>query len=118
MTGTGWEILLICLFACGTLFFSVNAVALRTFSYARLQEAFKTTRKKEMFETLSSNISENADELVLACWLYRLIFNMCILLALVDIFLKLNLSHLSLAYFFAFIIALIIFSAFSLAILS
>ena len=116
MTGTGWEILLICLFACGTLFFSVNAVALRTFSYARLQEAFKTTRKKEMFETLSSNISENADELVLACWLYRLIFNMCILLALVDIFLKLNLSHLSLAYFFAFIIALIIFSAFSLAI--
>jgi putative hemolysin len=116
VTSTGWEIFFICLFAGGTLFFSVNAVALRTFSYAKLQEAFKTTKKKDMFETLASNISENAEELILACWLYRLIFNIFILLALVDIFLKLNLSHLSVVYFFAFIISLILFSTFSLAI--
>lgn len=116
MTEIGWEILLICLFAGGTLFFSVNAVALRTFSYAKLQEAFKTTKNKEIFETLASNVSENAEELVLTCWLYRLIFNMCIVLTLVDIFLGLNLSHRSLTYFFSFIIALIIFSTFSLAI--
>jgi putative hemolysin len=116
VTVTGWEILLICVSAGGTLFYSVNAVTLRTFSHLKLQEAFKTTKNRERFETLTSDISENAEELILACWLYRLIFNLFILLALVDIFLRLNLSHISLVYFFAFIIALIIFSTFSVAI--
>jgi putative hemolysin len=116
VTGTGWDIFFICLFAGGTLFFSVNAVALRTFSYAKLQEAFKNTKKKDVFEALAAGISEREEELILACWLYRLIFNIFILLALVDIFLKLNLSHLSVVYFFAFIISLLIFSTFSLAI--
>ena len=36
-----WAVLLMCLLAGGTLFFSVNAVALRTFSLVKLQEAFK-----------------------------------------------------------------------------
>ena len=44
MIGTSWAILLICFFAGGTLFFSVNVVTLRTFSYVKLQEAFKTTK--------------------------------------------------------------------------
>ena len=116
MIGTGWAILLICFFAGGTLFFSVNVVTLRTFSHLKLQEAFKETNKRENFEILALQISENAEQLILSCWLYRLIFNMCILLLLVDIFIGLNFSHDALSYLFAFIIALVIFSTFSLAI--
>ncbi len=116
MIGTGWAILLICFCAGGTLFFSINAVALRTFSYVKLQEAFKETSKRDNYEILALQVSEKAEQLILACWLYRLIFNMCIVLFLVDIFFESNLSHHALIYLFASIIALIIFSTFSLAI--
>jgi len=50
----GWVVLLICLFSGATLFFSVNAIALRTFSRAKLQDAFKTANTKE----------ENHDDLI------------------------------------------------------
>ena len=56
----GWSVLLICLFAGGTLFFSVNVVALRTFSYVKLQEAFKAVNKKVNHEVLASQLAENA----------------------------------------------------------
>lgn len=116
MIGTGWAILLICFFAGGTLFFSINAVALRTFSHVKLQEALKETSRKNDYEAFALEIAEKAEQLILTCWLYRLIFNMCIVLLLVDAFLALNLSHLVLSYLFAFIISLVIFSTFSLAI--
>jgi putative hemolysin len=113
---TGWAILLICLCAGGTLFFSINAIALRTFSLIKLQEAFKERNKRDDYETLALQVSEKAEEFILACWLYRLIFNMCIVLILVDIFFELNLSHHIWIYIFASIIGLTIFSTFSLAI--
>ena len=112
----GWSVLLICLFAGGTLFFSVNVVALRIFSHVKLQEAFKTADKKENHEALASELAENAEDLILTCWLYRLILNMLILLLLVAAVTELRQSHSTLSYIIAFIIAVVIFSTFSLAI--
>lgn len=112
----GWSVLIICLFAGGTLFFSVNVVALRIFSYVKLQEAFKAANKKEDYEVLASQVAENAEELVLTCWLYRLILNMLILLLLVATVSELRRSYSVLSYIIAFIIAMVIFSTFSLAI--
>jgi len=109
----GSIVLLICLLAGGTLFFSVNTIALRTFSRVKLQDAFKAANK----EGLTDSLVRNGERLILACSLYRLIFNMCILLLL--------LASLSAArragpavsdYLAAFVIAAAIFSIFSLAI--
>ena len=112
----GWSVLIICLFAGGTLFFSVNVVALRIFSHVKLQDAFKASNKKEDYEALASQVAENAEELVLTCWLYRLVLNMLILLLLVATISELRQSNSVLSYIIAFIIAMVIFSTFSLAI--
>ncbi len=112
----GWAVLFICLLAGGTLFFSVNAVALRTFSHVKLQEAFKAANKKENHEDLTLQLAEKAEELILTCWLYRLIFNMCILLLLVDVITTFRQSNTLINYLLAFVIAMTIFSTFSLAI--
>ncbi|MGD8786943.1 MAG: hemolysin family protein [Phycisphaerales bacterium] len=116
----GWSVLLICIFAGVTLFFSVSAVALRTFSYVKLQEAFKTTKKKADPEKLTEKLAEKAEELILTCSLYRLVFNMCILLLLVTVFVRPgdvpNAVDLVSGFLLTFIIAIAIFSVFSLAI--
>ena len=120
MNYIGWAIVLICLLAGGTLFFSVNAIALRTFSHSKLQEAFKATRKKNNSKDQIDRLVENAEELILTCSLYRLIFNMCILLLLVAIFTYRGESGHQVnpvaGYLLTFIIAMVIFSVFSLAI--
>jgi putative hemolysin len=108
-----WAVLLICLFTGASLFFSVNSIALRIFSHVKLQEAFKATSK----EGLINSLIKDAEKLILTCSLYRLIFNMCILLLLVSIFARLNESKPTIgAYTLAFVIAIAIFSLFSLAI--
>ncbi len=76
----------ICLLAGGTTFFSVNAIALRTFSRLQLHEAFKRTGKKERARHLTDKLIANAEKLVLICSLYRIIFNVCILLLLLYMF--------------------------------
>ena len=120
MSYIGWAVVLICLFAGGTLFFSVNAVALRTFSRVKLQEAFKAKNKKTGPKDLTEQLVENAEELILTCSLYQLILNIVILLLLVAVFANRdgpehqNISILS--YLLTFIIAIVIFSIFSLAI--
>jgi len=113
---TGWSVLLICFLACGTMFFSVNAVAVRTFSHAKLQEAFKSAYKKEDIDDLISQLVENSEKLILTCWLYRLIFNMCILLLLVALLTKSGQLNFFANYLLAFIVAMAIFVTFSLAI--
>jgi CBS domain containing-hemolysin-like protein len=115
MSYIGWEVVLICLFAGGTLFFSVNAVALRTFSRVKLQEAFKAKNKKTGPKDLTEQLVENAEELILTCFLYQLIFNIVILLLLFSV-LPGSQSNSVLSYLLTFIIALVIFSIFSLAI--
>jgi len=120
MSCTYWAILLICLLAGGTLFFSVNAIALRTFSHVKLQEAFKTTNKKTNPEELTEQLAKNTEKLILTCSLYRLIFNMCILLLLVSVFAGpgggTSTANTGICYLLTFIVATAIFSVFSLAI--
>jgi putative hemolysin len=116
----GWAVLLICLLAGGSLFFSVNAVALRIFSQVKLQEAFKATTKKEDSRDLTERLMEKEEDLILTCSLYRLIFNMCILLVLVALFTHHGEPSYKgsyvVDYLLASVIAFGIFSVFSLAI--
>jgi len=113
----GWAVLLMCIIVGGTLFFSVNAVALQIFSRIKLQDAFKATKKEAERQNLAEQLVENAEELILTCFLYRFIFNMCILLLLVAFFANSHQAGLQIKdYVLAFITALVIFSVFGLAI--
>jgi len=116
----GWAVLLICFLAGGTLFFSANAFALRIFSHAKLQEAFKAANKKANPEQLAEQLAEKSEELILTCFFYRLILNVCILLLLVSVFISPQPPAEPPApitgYLLTFIIAMAIFSVFSLAI--
>jgi len=116
----GWAVLLICLLSGGTLFFSVNAVALRIFSHVKLQEAFKAVIKKEDSKDLTERLVEKEEDLILTCSLYRLIFNMCILLLLVSVFVNRgepgHRGSPAVDYLLAALVAFGIFSIFSLAI--
>jgi CBS domain containing-hemolysin-like protein len=116
----GLVVLLICFLAGGTLFFSVNAISLRTFSHVKLQEAFKTANKKTKPEEFAEQLAKKAEELILTCYLYRLILNICILLLLVAVFVGPGAAaepvDTVVSYLLIFIAAMVIFSIFSLAI--
>ena len=87
MNDTGLLLLGVLLVACGTMFFSVNAMTLRTFSRLRLQEAFKRAGKKEeSARQLIDKLIGNAEKLILTCSVYRIIFNVCILLLVLHVF--------------------------------
>jgi putative hemolysin len=101
---------LICL-AGGTLFFSVNTIALQTFSRAKLQDAFKAKKR----EHLADNLVENAEKFIFACSLYRLICNICLLLLLHTLITAAGLSSLN-TYLLTFIIAIAFFSTFTVAV--
>jgi putative hemolysin len=111
--GLGWIVLVICVLAGATLFFSVNTIALRIFSRAKLQDAFKAVNKEERADTLV----ENAEKLILACSLYRLILNMVLMLLLLDLISTLHKDGPQIVdYLLTFIVAVVLFSIFSLAI--
>lgn len=120
MNYAGWAVLIVCLLAGGSLFFSVNAVALQIFSHVKLQEAFKAAIKKEDSKDITERLSEMEEELILTCSLYRLIFNMCILLVLVFVFTTRgepsSRESYAVDYLLAALVAFVIFSVFSLAI--
>jgi len=109
----GWIVLLICVLAGATLFFSVNAIALRIFSRAKLQEAFKAVNK----EKRSDALVEKAEKLILTCSLYRLILNISLLFLLFDVISRLYTNGPQIVdYLLTFIVAVVIFSTLSLAI--
>jgi putative hemolysin len=112
-----WAVLLICLFVGVTLFFSVNNIALRILSRFKLQEAFKSANKNEGSEVIVDYIVENSEMWILTCSLYRLIFNVGILLLLVSILTSLRANSLMITdYIIVFVITTALFSVFSLAI--
>ena len=117
MISVGWAVILICLLACGALFFSVNNIALRIFSRARLLDAFKTIGKAQPPEDIVEKLIENSERLVLTCALYRIIFNMFIILLLLAVFAGAD-SHVPQLgdYLLTFFISVVLFSIFSLAI--
>jgi CBS domain containing-hemolysin-like protein len=95
------------------LFFSVGAAALRTFSRVRLQDALKANNKEKLLDRLV----ENAEKLTRSCSLFRLIFNICILLSLLMLFATARATDSQLGnYLLSAVIAVLIFLTFSLAI--
>jgi len=110
-------VLLICFLTGGTLFFSVNAAALRTFSRVKLQDALKALNKEQASEEPIDDLVGNSEKLVLTCLLYRLIFNVCILLLLLACLSSTRGGAPAITdYLLTFVIAAAIFSIFSLAI--
>jgi len=101
----GWLILSICLLSGGSLFFSLNNLALRMFSRVKLQEAFKAVNKEAVIDDFIGNV----EKLILASSLFRLIANVGILGGL---FILLGAN----SYILTFVIALLIFAVFTLAI--
>lgn len=113
----GWTILLICLLSAGTLFFSVNAIALRIFSLVKLQEAFREANRTKEPEELASGLIQSGERLILACSVYRVVFNLCIFLLLLVCLSAARPAGSQISnYLLAVIVALPIFLIFSLAI--
>ncbi len=113
----GWTILLICLLSAGTLFFSVNTIALRIFSLGKLQEAFKEANRTKEPEKLASGLVRSGERLVLACSVYRVVFNLFIFLLVLVCFSAARPAGSQITgYLLAVIVALPIFLIFSLAI--
>ncbi|MHC4754582.1 MAG: CNNM domain-containing protein, partial [Planctomycetota bacterium] len=86
---------------------------MRIFSRIRLLEEFKLLNKEEHTEKLV----QRSERLILTCALYRLIFNMFILLLLLGVFTKFRQGRIFIVdYLVIFVIATTVFSVFSLAI--
>ena len=111
MEDVGWLLLTIAVLAGASMFFSVSCITLRIFSRAKLQELFKKTGR----ENLTDAVANNAEKLMLACSIYRLFFNACIFLVVLFLFTA-DKSPTMTNYITAFIVTLIIFLIFSLAI--
>ncbi len=113
MSYTGWAIFIICLLSGGALFFSVCDISLRTFSSAKLHDAFKD--KKD--ETGADILIDTSEKHVLACSLYRLICNLGIPLALLMLFARIRQDTFQMIDFIlSLLISLAIFSLLGLAI--
>jgi len=96
-----------------SVFFSVNAIALRIFSYAKLHEAFKDKNRENQTEKLV----KNADRLTFACCFYLLGLNSAIVLLVFAFFETIGQGGFIISsYVLTFIIASAIFLVFSLAI--
>jgi putative hemolysin len=106
-------VLLICLFAGGTLFFTVNAIALRTISKGKLIETFKEAGKDKAIDAFI----KDSEKLASSCSFYRLIFNIGILLLLLLAFTSLGQAKVLLSdYILGCVLAGVIISIFGLAI--
>ena len=102
----GWCILLICVLTGGSLFFSINYVALRTFSRLKLSDAFKAMGKEDVLD----GFIEDVERLTLTCSLLRLIVNAGILLTLL-----LTLPGTKMGYVLVFILAVLLIEVFGVA---
>jgi len=106
-------LLLMVFLAGGSLFFSVNAIALQIFSRVKLQEAFKGSNAAD----LTDELAENAEKLALTCVFYQMLLNICILLLSFWLFAGRGEGNpRGFDYVLASVVGLGIFSVFSLAI--
>lgn len=103
----GWCILLICVLTGGSLFFSINYVALRTFSRLKLSDAFKALGNEDALD----GFIEDVERLTLTCSLLRLIVNAGILLTL----LLFILPGTKMGYVLVFILAVLLIEVFGVA---
>lgn len=110
MSFSAWLILFVVILSTGTLFFSVNAIALRVFSRVKLLDILKATGKEKLAEDLTTNV----ERMILICSLCRIILNTCILLLLTAATANARQDILQISdYLIIFVIATMIFSVFS-----
>ena len=104
MGEVGWSLSAICALAGLAMFFSLNSIALRTFSLLKLQEAFKARHKEQLLESFI----ENSEKITLACSLIAAIANIAVLALLVLLAVK---GHLA-----VFVVAIVLFTFLTLAV--
>ena len=75
MDEVGWSILLICLFAVGSGFFSVNNMSLRSFSRVKLQDVLKQASREHVFDKLI----DNSEKFMMTCSVFTIFSNVAIL---------------------------------------
>lgn len=113
----GWTVLLVCFLAGGTLFFSVNAFALRIFSRTKLLGVLKAAGGRADAEAIADKIADGAEKLFLTCSLALLLCNIGILLLLFALFAGLHKAGLSADdYVLTFVITAVVFSIFGVAV--
>jgi putative hemolysin len=113
MDSIGMWLLAIGVLCLVSMFFSTTVIALQTFSRVRLEEAFKLRHK----ESLADKMVKDAEKLVVSCAFYRMAANLAIVLVLLSWFAYANGWRItSLEAFFAFVIAIVLVSIFSVAI--
>jgi putative hemolysin len=78
----GWLILSVCILTVVSVFFGLNALALRCFSRLKLQDSFRKAEK----ESLIDAFMDSAEMLTLTCGLFHIIANTGILLVFIFIF--------------------------------
>jgi putative hemolysin len=78
----GWSLVLIGILTLVSLFFTLNGLALRSFSRMKLQDAFRTAGR----ESLIQNFLDNAENLTVTCGFFRIILNTAIIFILIRLF--------------------------------
>ena len=104
MGEVGWSILGLAVLTGVSLFYTLNNLALRAYSFVKLQEAFKARNK----ESRADRLVEQEERLVITCLFFRLIANIGILGMLAHLML---IRHIGYGWFF--LLALLLLAVFS-----
>ena len=107
MDDVGWSVLALTALTGVSLFYALNNLALRSYSYVKLQDAFKAHNRESRLD----RFVEKNEQMIITCSLLRLIANTGILGVL---------AHLmiieGLGFIWFFILAVLILSVFSFAV--
>lgn len=77
----GWSLLLLCIFTPLLLFFTLNGLALRSFSRMKLQEAFRSAGREERVHDFLNHL----EDLILTCGLFRIVLNTATIFILINL---------------------------------
>ena len=108
-------VLAVCVLTAFMLYFSLIVIALRTYSFAKLQEACKSVEHKSNGEHLVDVIVDSVDRLAVTCSWCRLFVQMALLLLLMLLFNPAEVSSVQ-GYAGAFAVAISVFALFGMAI--
>lgn len=103
----GWSVLTIVILMGVSLFYSLNNLALRGFSFVKLQEAFKSASKESRLDAFV----EKDEKLILTCLIFRLVANIGIFVMMANLMISQGIGYL-----YLFIAAVFVFTVFSFAI--
>lgn len=82
MDDVGWSLILLCISTPLLLFFTLNSLALRSFSRMKLQDAFRSSGR----EHLVNDFLDHTEELILTCGFFRIILNTATIFILIHLF--------------------------------